>query len=89
MVSDIHRNIFKGGIFLYPPNAKHPNGKLRLLYECNPMAFIIEQAGGLAISMDQRILEINPKSLHQRAPFFCGNREMIEVLQKYLSKMTQ
>jgi fructose-1,6-bisphosphatase I len=84
MVSDIHRNIFKGGIFLYPPNAKHPNGKLRLLYECNPISLIVEQAGGLAISMNQRILDINPKSLHQRTPFFCGNREMIEVLQKNL-----
>lgn len=86
MVSDIHRNIFKDGIFLYPPNAKHPDGKLRLLYECNPISLIVEQAGGLAISMNQRILDINPKSFHQRTPFFCGNREMIEVLQKNLLK---
>lgn len=86
MVSDIHRNIFKGGIFLYPPNAKHPDGKLRLLYECNPISLIVEQAGGLAISMNQRILDINPKSFHQRPPFFYGNREMIEVLQKNLLK---
>lgn len=88
MVSDIHRNIFKGGIFLYPPNAKHPNGKLRLLYECNPMAFLIEQAGGLAISMRQRILEINPTKLHQRVPFFCGNKEMIKALKTYLIQLT-
>ncbi len=86
MVSDIHRNIFKGGIFLYPPNAKSPKGKLRLLYECNPIAFIIEQAGGLAISMKQRILEIQPETLHQRTSFFCGNKEMIQILQKHLTK---
>ena len=86
MVSDIHRNIFKGGIFLYPPNEKHPNGKLRLLYECNPIAFLIEQAGGMAKSMHERILEIDPKDLHQRVPFFCGNKEMVETLNTYLSQ---
>lgn len=84
MVSDIHRNMFKGGIYLYPPNQKSPEGKLRLLYECNPMAFIIEQAGGTAISMKKRILEIDPTSLHQRVPFFCGNREMISALKAFL-----
>jgi len=84
MVSDIHRNMLKGGLYLYPPNAKSPQGKLRLLYECNPMAFIVEQAGGEAISMDQRILDIIPSSLHQRIPFFCGNKEMIQVLKTYL-----
>ena len=88
MVSDIHRNIFKGGIFLYPPNAKSPSGKLRLLYECNPMAFIIEQAGGMAISMEERILEIKPDTLHQRTSFFCGNKEMIHLLQQHLTKNT-
>lgn len=85
MVSDIHRNMFKGGIFLYPSNAKSPNGKLRLMYECNPIAFLIEQAGGLAISMNKRILEISPKTLHQRTPFFCGNKEMVEILLEYLT----
>ena len=85
MVSDIHRNLFHGGVFLYPPNQKMPQGKLRLLYECNPIAFIVEQAGGRAISMDQRIMEIEPKDLHQRSSFFCGNKEMIEVLEKHLS----
>jgi len=84
MVADIHRNMLKGGLFMYPPNAKSPNGKLRLLYECNPIAFIVEQAGGMAVNMDKRIMEINPKSLHQREPFFCGNREMVENLLEHL-----
>mgnify|MGYP002621465962 CR=1 FL=1 len=84
MVSDIYSNMFKGGIFLYPPNAKSPQGKLRLLYECNPIAFIVEQAGGMAVSMDKRIMTIQPKTLHQREPFFCGNSEMIQDLQRYL-----
>ena len=86
MVADIHRNMLKGGLFMYPPNAKSPNGKLRLLYECNPIAFIVEQAGGMAVNMDKRIMEINPKSLHQREPFFCGNREMVENLLEHLQK---
>jgi len=85
-VADIHRNMLKGGLFLYPPNAKSPNGKLRLLYECNPIAFIVEQAGGMAVNMDKRIMGINPKSLHQREPFFCGNREMVENLLEHLQK---
>ncbi len=84
MVSDIHRNMFKGGIYLYPPNEKSPGGKLRLLYECNPIAFIIAQEGGAAISMHGRILEIEPTSLHQRTPFFCGNNEMIKVVEDFL-----
>ena len=86
MVSDIHRNMLKGGLFLYPPNAKSPNGKLRLLYECNPITYIVEQAGGKAVSMDKRIMEIEPTELHQREPFFCGNSEMIEDLKGYLQK---
>jgi fructose-1,6-bisphosphatase I len=86
MVSDIHRNMLKGGLFLYPPNAKSPHGKLRLLYECNPIAYIVEQAGGMAVSMDKRIMEIEPTELHQREPFFCGNSEMIDDLQGYLQK---
>ena len=84
MVSDIHRNMLKGGLYLYPPNQKSPLGKLRLLYECNPVAFIVEQAGGEAISMDQRIMEIDPNTLHQRVPFFCGNKEMVATLKSYL-----
>ena len=86
MVSDIHRNLFQGGVFLYPPNKKMPTGKLRLLYECNPIAFIVEQAGGKAISMGERIMEIEPEDLHQRSSFFCGNREMIEVLEEHLKR---
>ena len=84
MVSDVHRNLLKGGLFLYPPNAKMPEGKLRLLYECNPMAFIVEQAGGKAVSMHERILDIHPTHLHQRASFFCGNSEMVDMLSSYL-----
>ncbi|MGB2244620.1 MAG: class 1 fructose-bisphosphatase [Flavobacteriaceae bacterium] len=84
MVSDIHRNMLKGGLFLYPPNQKMPKGKLRLLYECNPIAFIVEQAGGKAISMDGRIMDIAPTELHQRTPFFCGNHQMISTLETYL-----
>ncbi len=82
MVADIHRNLIKGGIFLYPETAKAPNGKLRLLYECNPISFIIEQAGGLATTGQQRILDIEPKALHQRVPTILGSKEMVE---QYLS----
>ena len=70
LVSDFHRNMIKGGIFLYPQTAKNPNGKLRLLYECNPIAFICEQAGGLAINGEKNILDIEPTELHERTPFY-------------------
>ncbi|CAL8297621.1 unnamed protein product [Gadus morhua 'NCC'] len=73
MVSDIHRTIAYGGIFMYPANEKSPKGKLRLLYECNPIAFLIEQAGGLATTGTQRILDVQPESLHQRVPFVVGS----------------
>ena len=69
LVSDVHRNMIKGGIYIYPNTAKDPNGKLRLLYECNPMAFLIEQAGGKATDGFRRILDIQPTTLHQRTPF--------------------
>lgn len=75
MVSDIHRNMIKGGIFMYPQFSKAPSGKLRLLYECNPIAFITEQAGGKASDGFQRILDIVPNELHQRSPFFCGSKK--------------
>jgi fructose-1,6-bisphosphatase I len=78
LVSDFHRNMIKGGIYLYPTSSKAPNGKLRLLYECNPMAFIAEQAGGKALDGFNRILDTIPTELHQRTPFFCGNKEMVE-----------
>ena len=73
LVSDVHRNMIKGGIYIYPNTAKDPNGKLRLLYECNPMAFLIEQAGGKATDGFRRILDIQPTTLHQRTPFIGGS----------------
>ena len=84
LVADFHRNLLKGGIFLYPSTATYPNGKLRLLYECNPIAFIAEQAGGLAISNNKNILEITPEEIHQRVPFFVGSKNMISHLKKYI-----
>ncbi len=80
MVADIHRTLLKGGIFLYPPTVGSPKGKLRLLYECNPISFIIEQAGGLATNGIQRILEMEPKDFHERTPIYCGSKQMVEVL---------
>ena len=84
LVSDFHRNMIKGGVFMYPETAKNPKGKLRLLYECNPIAFICEQAGGLAVNGNKNILDIYPKSLHQRTPFYCGSEEMIKDLQNFI-----
>ena len=84
MVSDIHRNMIKGGIFMYPKSSKANNGKLRLLYECNPMAFIVEQAGGKASDGFQRILDIKPTELHQRIPFFCGSKKMVEKAEAFM-----
>jgi fructose-1,6-bisphosphatase I len=80
LVADFHRTLLKGGIFLYPPTAAYPRGKLRLLYECNPIAFLAEQAGGLATDGQRRILEIPPTSLHQRTPLLVGSREEMELL---------
>ncbi len=81
MVSDVHRNLIKGGIFMYPGTTDRPEGKLRLLYECNPFSFIVEQAGGKATDGKQRILDIVPSALHQRTPFFIGSRIMMEELE--------
>src|SRR5690606_29888490 len=86
MVADIHRNLLKGGIFLYPATAAYPNGKLRLMYECNPLAFIVEQAGGKASNGHSRIMEIKPETLHQRTPVFIGNKEMVEQVEKMLTE---
>ena len=86
LVSDFHRNMIKGGIYMYPKSSVTQNGKLRLLYECNPMAFIAEQANGLAIGGVNRIMDIEPTELHQRVPFFCGSRNMVEKLQEFLNK---
>jgi fructose-1,6-bisphosphatase I len=86
LVSDFHRNMIKGGIYLYPTTSKTPSGKLRLLYECNPMAFIAEQAGGKASDGYKRIMAIQPSALHQRVPFFCGNKEMVEKAEDCMTK---
>ena len=86
LVADFHRNMIKGGIYIYPSYAHAPNGKLRLLYECNPMAFLAEQAGAKATNGFQRILEIEPTSLHQRVPFFCGSVEMVEKAELFMAK---
>jgi fructose-1,6-bisphosphatase I len=80
LVADYHRNLFKGGIYLYPPTAKNPNGKLRLLYEGYPLAFLIEQAGGKALAGTEAVLDIEPTDYHQRAPLFIGSSEMVEDL---------
>ena len=80
MVADIHRNLIKGGIFMYPGTLSKPGGKLRLLYECNPMAFIMEVAGGLATDGVRRVLEVMPTELHQRSPLFLGSKGMMEEL---------
>ncbi len=84
MVSDVHRNLIKGGIFMYPGTIDKPNGKLRLMYECNPFAFIVEVAGGKSTDGVKRILEIIPTSLHERTPFFVGSLKMMEELETYI-----
>jgi fructose-1,6-bisphosphatase I len=86
LVSDFHRNIIKGGIYLYPSSKKKPKGKLRLLYECNPMAFIAEQAGGKASDGFNRIMEVSPKELHERIPFYCGSYNMVKKLESFMKK---
>lgn len=85
LVADFHRNLLQGGIFIYPETAIYPNGKLRLLYECNPIAFIAEQAGARAMdSSGKRILDIKPTSLHQRTSFYVGSRKMVDKVEKFL-----
>jgi fructose-1,6-bisphosphatase I len=84
LVSDFHRNLLKGGIFLYPENATAPEGKLRLVYECNPIAFIASQAGGLASDGKRSLLEITPSSLHQRSPFYVGSINMLKKIEEFL-----
>ena len=86
LVSDFHRNMIKGGIYFYPSTSKNPDGKLRLLYECNPMAFLAERAGGKASNGFNRILDIKPSELHQRVPFFCGNKDMVDKLEAFMQK---
>ncbi len=85
LVADFHRNLLKGGIFLYPRTNQYPNGKLRLLFEANALAFIAEQAGGLATANETAILDIQPTSIHQTVPFYTGPKEMVSTLLAHLS----
>lgn len=84
LVSDLHRNMLKGGIYIYPKGTLAPNGKLRLLYECNPLAFITEQAGGRATDGFRRIMDIQPEELHQRVPYFVGSTAMVLEAESFL-----
>jgi len=86
LVSDFHRNMIKGGIYMYPKGSRNPNGKLRLLYECNPMAFIAEQADGKSSDGYQRTMEVTPTELHQRIPFICGSKKMVLKLEAFMKK---
>lgn len=86
LVSDFHRNLIKGGVYLYPTGTMAPKGKLRLLYECNPLAFIVEQAGGMATDGTRRIMEIAPDELHQRVPCFIGSPSMVKTAHAFLRK---
>lgn len=85
LVADFHRNMLLGGIYIYPQSNAYPGGKLRLTYECNPIAFLAEQSGGIATDgMGNRILEIPPQSIHQRVPFFVGSAHMVDLAEKYM-----
>lgn len=86
LVADFHRNLLKGGIYIYPGTSSDPNGKLRLLYECNPLAFIIEQAGGKASNGEMRIMDIQPTDLHQRVPYFVGSSEMVDQAESLVKE---
>jgi fructose-1,6-bisphosphatase I len=86
LVADFHRTLLKGGVFLYPPTLKQPGGKLRLLYEANPLAFIAEQAGGMATNGTDRILDIRPEGIHQRTPFCVGSKREMEALKAELAR---
>ncbi|MBY0535375.1 MAG: class 1 fructose-bisphosphatase [Chitinophagaceae bacterium] len=86
MVADVHRCLIKGGIFMYPGTTNKPEGKLRLMYECNPFAFIVEVAGGTASNGKDRILDIEPNSLHQRSPIFIGSKGMMAELHEFINK---
>jgi fructose-1,6-bisphosphatase I len=88
MVADLHRNIIKGGIFIYPLTARSPNGKLRLVYECNPLAFIVEQAGGKASNGYNRILQLKVKELHQRSAIFIGSENMVKKAEEMMASFS-
>jgi fructose-1,6-bisphosphatase I len=85
-VADIHRNLITGGVYIYPTTTKSPNGKLRLLYECNPLAFILEQAGGKASTGEKRIMEVDLKELHQRTPLIIGSANMVDTVMEFIKK---
>ncbi|MDP4223893.1 MAG: class 1 fructose-bisphosphatase [Bacteroidota bacterium] len=85
LVSDFHRNLLMGGVFMYPSNANAPKGKLRIVYECNPIAFIAEHAGGAASDGHERIMGLTPESLHQRSPFYTGSKNMIKKIEEFLA----
>ena len=87
LVSDFHRNMIKGGIYIYPKSSQNAKGKLRLLYECNPMAFLAEQANGKASDGFTRILDIEPTELHERVPFICGSRDMVEKAEEFMRQV--
>jgi fructose-1,6-bisphosphatase I len=89
MVADLHRNLIKGGIFIYPETASAPNGKLRLVYECNPLAFVIEQAGGRATNGIKRILDLEVTELHQRSSIFIGSEEMVLTAEAMLARKSE
>lgn len=86
LVADFHRNLIKGGIYIYPATSKAKNGKLRLLYECSPLAYLIEQAGGKASDGYNRIMDIQPTELHQRVPYFIGSKKMVEKAESFMQK---
>jgi fructose-1,6-bisphosphatase I len=88
MIADLHRNMIKGGIFIYPCTAGSIKGKLRLVYECNPMAFIIEQAGGVASNGYSRILDLDVKELHQRSPIFIGSENMVRKAEEFMTSFS-
>jgi fructose-1,6-bisphosphatase I len=89
LVADFHRNLIKGGIYIYPSTSKSPRGKLRLLFECNPLAYLIEHAGGKASDGSKRILEQEPKEIHQRTPFFVGSQNMVLLAEEFMAKFAQ
>lgn len=86
LVSDFHRNMLKGGIFLYPESESYPSGKLRLVYECNPMSFIAEHAGGKGSNGYSNILNIKPELLHQKVPYYVGSTEMVKKVEKFIEE---
>lgn len=86
MVADIHRNLIYGGIFIYPRDKKRPEGKLRLIYECNPMAFIVEAAGGKASDGRKRILDLKPTYLHEKTPIYIGSKYLVDLAEKFIKE---